>query len=110
MKLLHHKNYYGSVDVSTEDNCLYGKIEFINALVTYEAENIPDLKTAFIEAVDDYIATCEQQGYPPEKTCKGSFNVRIGSELHRNALICAKKQGINLNEFVKQSILKSVQT
>ena len=108
MKLFQHNGYYGSVDVSTEDECLYGKIEFIKALVSYEGENMKELKKSFIEAVDDYISTCKERGYEEEKTCKGSFNVRIGSELHRNALIYAKKKGINLNEFVRRSIEKSL--
>jgi len=108
MKLLQHKGCYGSVDVSVEDECLYGKIEFINALVNYEADNVAELEKAFIEAVDDYLVTCEEQGYEPEKSCKGSFNVRIGSNLHRSALIYAKDHGLNLNEFVKESIEKAI--
>jgi len=108
MKLLQHKGYYGSVDVSVEDECLFGKIEFINPLINYEGTSVTELEQAFKEAVEDYIATCSQRGYEPEKTCKGSFNVRIGSKLHRDALICAKNQGLNLNEFVKKSIEKAI--
>ena len=108
MKLLQHKGYYGSVEASVEDECLYGKIEFINALVNYEGETMPQLKKSFTESVDDYLATCKEQGYEPEKSCKGSFNVRIGSDLHRDALIYAKNHGLNLNEFVKQAIESSV--
>jgi len=109
MKLLQHKGYYGCVEVSIQDECLYGKIEFINALINYEGETMPELKKAFSEAVEDYLATCKAHGYEPEKSCKGSFNVRIGSDLHRNALIYAKNHGLNLNEFVKQAIESSVQ-
>lgn len=108
MKLLQHKGYYGSVEASVDDECLYGKIEFINALVNYEGETMPELKKAFTESVDDYLVTCKEKGYEPEKSCKGSFNVRIGSDLHRDALICAKNHGLNLNEFVKQAIETSV--
>ena len=42
------------------------------------------------------------------KPFKGSFNVRIGSDLHREAMMQAQDQGINLNEFVKQAIETSV--
>ena len=108
MKLLKHKDYYGSVEFSAEDSCLFGQIQFINALVTYEGESITEIDRSFKDAVNDYIITCEQLGHEPEKTCKGSFNIRIGSELHRDALICAKNMGMNLNEFVKNSIEKAV--
>ena len=108
MKLLQYKGYYGSVDVSIEDHCLFGKIEFIKALVNYEANTISDIEKEFQAAVDDYLETCKELGYKPETSCKGSFNVRIGSDLHKDALIAAKQQGLNLNKFVKESIKKAV--
>ena len=108
MRLLKHKGYYGSVEFSAEDNCLFGQIQFINALVTYEGESVAEIEQSFKDSVEDYIKMCKQLGYEPEKSCKGSFNVRIGSELHRNALICAKNMGVNLNEFVKYSIEKTI--
>ena len=37
-----------------------------------------------------------------------TVNVRIGPELHRNALIAAKERNLNLNEFVKRSIEQAV--
>ena len=51
-----------------------------------------------------FIPYCENFGREPAKPCKGSFNVRIGPELHRHALIAAKENNLNLNEFVKRSI------
>lgn len=77
MKSLKHKGYVGSSNISLEDNCLYGKIEFINDLVTYEGQTPEELKAAFIEAVDDYIETCKELEQAPEKPFKGSFNVRF---------------------------------
>lgn len=47
MKLLRYKGYYGSVEVSTEDNCLFGKLEFINPLVNYEGESVRELESSF---------------------------------------------------------------
>jgi predicted HicB family RNase H-like nuclease len=106
MKLLKHKDYYGSVEFSAEDSCLFGQIQFISALVTYEGESVTEIEQSFKNAVEDYIKTSEQLGYEPEKPCKGSFNIRIGSDLHRNALIRAKNMGLNLNEFVKNQLKK----
>jgi predicted HicB family RNase H-like nuclease len=110
MKLLKHKGYYGSVEFSSDDACLFGRIEFINALVSYEGESVAEIEKSFKASVDDYIETCKNIGYTPEKSYKGSFNIRIGSELHRNALIHAKNLGMNLNEFVKYSIEKAIHT
>ena len=108
MKLLQYKGYYGSIEASVEDDCLYGKLEFIDPLVNFEGRNVKELDDSFKEAVDDYLADCKKLGRNPEKPYKGSFNVRIGPDLHKKALITAREQNVNLNEFVKHSIEQAV--
>ena len=49
MKLLKHKDYYGSVEFSAEDSCLFGQIQFINALVTYEGESVAEIEQSILE-------------------------------------------------------------
>jgi predicted HicB family RNase H-like nuclease len=60
--LLQHRGYSGSIEASTKDNCLFGKLLFIHALVNYEGETIAELQAAFREAVNDYMATCQELG------------------------------------------------
>jgi predicted HicB family RNase H-like nuclease len=59
--LMQHKDYYGSVHFDDEDLIFHGKIEFIRALISYEATNAKGLKKSFEEAVDDYLATCQKE-------------------------------------------------
>ncbi|MNR36177.1 hypothetical protein D3C85_1540730 [compost metagenome] len=56
--LLQHRGYYGSIEASTEDNCLFGKLLFIRELINYEGETVAELQAAFRDAVDNYLATC----------------------------------------------------
>ena len=107
-KLMQYKGYYGSIDASPEDACLYGKLEFIAPLVSYEAETVPALVEAFHAAVDDFLATCEQQGQTPDTPCKGSFNVRVGHELHMQAVIAAREAGVSLNDFARRAIERQI--
>lgn len=102
--LLQHRGYYGSIEASTEDNCLFGKLLFIRALVNYEAETVAELQAAFCEAVDDYLATCQKSGHEPEVPCKGSFNVRVGHELHLAASLAANRQRMSLNDLTRQAL------
>jgi predicted HicB family RNase H-like nuclease len=107
-ELLTFKGYYGSISVSQEDECLHGRIVFIADLVTYEGDTVPELKKAFEAAVDDYLATCAEVDKQPLKSCSGTFNVRIGPELHMAALIAAKRADTSLNDFVKQAVSDKV--
>lgn len=101
---LSHKGYIGSVNYSAEDKCLYGKIEFINDLIMYDGDSVASIQAAFVDAVDSYIAFCAEQGKEPNQPFKGSFNVRIGETMHRQAAMEARKLGLNLNEFVKEAV------
>ena len=59
---LQYKGYVGSIETSTQDKCLFGKLLFIRALVSYEGQTVAELETAFREAVDDYLQTCPRLG------------------------------------------------
>ena len=106
--VLKYKDYIGSVSFSADDRVFHGKIMGINDLVTFEGENVDELENAFHESVDDYIQTCADTGKQPEKTYKGSFNVRVPVELHRDAAITAQENSVTLNDFVKSAICYAV--
>ncbi|RKX34925.1 MAG: toxin-antitoxin system HicB family antitoxin [Verrucomicrobia bacterium] len=109
MKPMQYRGYLGSVECNVEDNCLFGKILYINDLVNYEADSPAGLKQAYEEAVDDYLSTCGQLGKEPEKSFKGSFNVRVSPELHRKAAMQATVYEESLNEFVAQAVREKVE-
>lgn len=109
-KLLKYKGYYGSIETSMEDMVIHGKIECISDLVTYEANTLQELQSAFEEAVDDYLETCAVVGKSPDKTMSGTFNIRIGEELHKSAYLQAKKEGLTLNDFIKRSVEEKLST
>ncbi|MGY2377768.1 hypothetical protein ACW9IB_25010 [Pseudomonas sp. SDO524_S393] len=52
---LKYQCHSGSVETSVEDNCLYGRLLHIDALVSYEGQNRKELEIAFRQAVDDFI-------------------------------------------------------
>jgi len=106
--MLSHKGYFGSIHYNNDDRVFYGKIEFIRALASYEGKDADSLVEAFEEAVDDYLVTCVDQGVEPEKPFKGSFNVRIAPELHKQVAIAASQHGVSLNRFVAEALSQAV--
>jgi predicted HicB family RNase H-like nuclease len=108
MSKITYKGYTGTIEASIEDGCLHGKILFIDDLITYEGNTVDDIKTSFEEAVDHYLAYCEETGKPANKPYSGTFNVRVGQELHRKAVEVAYHQGMTLNDFVVQSIKSAI--
>src|SRR5690606_17910133 len=80
----------------------------INDLIMFDGNNVDEITSAFHNAIDDYLDFCAQRGKSPDQTFKGSFNVRTGPSVHRQAAIAAKKQGVSLNEFVTRAIERSL--
>lgn len=104
-----YKNHLGSVRFSAEDRVFYGKIEGIGDLVTYEGRSVDELITAFQDAVEDYAVLCKKVNKPVEKSYKGSFNVRIDPELHKQASKTSASMGLSLNQLVEEAIRKYIQ-
>ena len=103
-----YKGYIGSVEASEEDNCLYGKVLFINSFLSYEGRSLDELKTDFCYAVDDYLELCEEKGWEPEKPFKGSFNVRVAPEVHRALARAAALKGKSLNKYVSEVLSHAI--
>lgn len=108
--LLSYKNYNGSVEYSEEDECLYGKVVGLKSLISYEGASVQELKKAFEEAVDEYLADCQERRLEPEQPYKGSFNVRISPDLHRRIAVYAIQHGKSLNSAVEEAIGNMVQS
>lgn len=108
MNTLKYKGYIGSVAYSEPDKVFFGKIEGIDGLVNYEGESVAELTAAFEEAVDDYLAFCDDHNLKPEKSYSGTFNVRIAPMVHREIANRAAELGITINAFVKKALADAV--
>jgi predicted HicB family RNase H-like nuclease len=106
---LTYKDYIGTVEYDADNELFFGTIQGIHDLVNFEGTSVKELKSAFEEAVDDYLETCEALGKTPNKTYKGSFNIRVTTELHRKAALIAAKKKVTLNVFVKWALAYAIE-
>ena len=107
--LMEYKGYHGKVEFSGEEKLFVGRVIDIDGTITFTGASVGELEKALHSAVDGYLEWCEQIGKAPAKEYKGSFNVRIASELHRDAALLAAENGITLNQFVAEAIREKLQ-
>ena len=69
---MEYKNYIGSVAFSEADGVFFGKVMGIRALISYEGTTAKELVKDFHNAVDDYLALCEEAGTEPERAYRWS--------------------------------------
>ena len=107
--LLSYKNYNGTVEYSKEDNCLYGKVVGLKSHLSYAGDSIRELEADFQKVLDEYLKDCEELAAQPEQPYKGTFNVRISSDLHRAIAIYAIEHDKSLNAAVEEAIQRMVE-
>ena len=101
---IEYKGYVGSVEFSESDEVFFGQVQGIRSLISYEGTNAKELIKDFHEAVDSYLEMCMAEGIEAEKAYKGSFNIRISPELHKQIAVCAMSNQISLNSLVEKAI------
>lgn len=52
---LKYNGHTGSTEASVEDNCLFGRVLYIDSLVSYEGQTEEELEQDFRQAVDDFL-------------------------------------------------------
>lgn len=60
LNILEYKGYFTKIHYSAEDSILYGKIEEIPGLVSFESVSAKDIVQEFHNAVEDYIMAMEE--------------------------------------------------
>lgn len=98
------KGYSARIEYDDEDGILFGQIAGIRDGVGFHADNVEDLRTAFREAVDDYLETCARIGKEPQKPYSGKMMFRVSPEVHRKAALAAELSGKSLNQWAEEVI------
>lgn len=104
-----YKGYLGTIEPDLESGTLFGKLAFIRDLVTYEAGDLKTLEQEFQTSVDSYLEDCAELDKTPDTPCKGSFNVRVGHELHMAASLAASRTNISLNDLTRQALSEYIE-
>lgn len=102
MKTLHYKGYQASVEF--EDNALFVKVLHIEDLLVAQVDKASEAEAAFIRLVEAYFQDCAEEGRAPGQPFKGSFNVRLTPELHKQVAMRAADEGVSLNRWIVQTI------
>ncbi len=100
MNTITHNNYVALVEFDEEAGFFHGEVMNLRDVITFEGTSVTDLKKAFADSVDDYLAFCIERGEEPEKPYSGQFVVRVEPPLHRAVVTAAKKAGVSLNKWV----------
>jgi predicted HicB family RNase H-like nuclease len=107
MNAMNYKGYAARIEFDGEDEIFVGRIAGIADVIGFHADTVNGLKEAFQEAVDDYLATCEELGRSPHKPYSGKVMFRINPDIHARAAQAAELAGKSLNEWAGEVLDKA---
>ena len=108
MTVLNHKGYLARIEFDPDDEIFVGHVAGVDDIIGFHADTVQDLKTAFREAVDDYLASCSAAGKPPNKPYSGRVMFRVAPELHAQAALAARVAGKSLNQWAEEALREAV--
>ncbi len=108
MRHIEYKNYIGSVEVDVENKTLYGKVQGIADLISYQGKDVVELIKDFHEAIDEYIEDCKTLGKEPGKPFAGKIILRTSPEMHAAITLASKNAGVNVNTWLNLLVSKEV--
>jgi predicted HicB family RNase H-like nuclease len=65
--MMEYKGYVGKVEFDDEAGIFHGEVINTRDVVTFQVLSVAELKMAFKESVEDYLAFCASRGEEPDK-------------------------------------------
>lgn len=106
--MMEYKGYIGKVEFDDEANLFHGEVINLRDVITFAGETVQELRQAFEESIEDYLAFCAERGEEPERPFSGTFTVRISPELHRAIAVRAKLSNKSLNSWLGEVLAGTV--
>lgn len=100
MNVMNYKGYAARIEYSDEDQLLIGHVAGIRDMIGFHAQSVPQLRSAFEEAVDDYLDTCARLGREPQKAYSGKLSLRLEPTLHASVAQKAELADKSINQWV----------
>src|SRR5438445_13007421 len=107
--MMEYKGYAGRVEYDDEAVVFHGKSINSRDVITFQGSTVAELRKAFRDSIEDYLAFCNERGEEPDKSFSGQFVTRLSPDLHRRINIAATLSGKSLNAWVTEQLENAVQ-
>jgi predicted HicB family RNase H-like nuclease len=105
--MMEYKGYLSRIEFDDEANIFHGEVINIRDVITFQGKSVDELRKAFEDSVEDYLAFCAERGEEPDKPFSGRFTVRLSPEQHRKVLLAAEKAGKDIEVWVEEALTQA---
>ena len=102
--MMEYQGYVATVEYDDSVERLHGRVVNTGSypIATFEATDVRHLRAEFERSIDEYLASCREDGVEPAAPFSGKLQLRLGSELHRRVALAATESGQSINSWISQ--------
>ena len=102
--MMEYQGYLATVEYDDSVGRLHGRVVNTGSypIATFEATDVQELRAEFERSIDEYLASCREDGVEPAAPFSGKLQLRLGSELHRRVAQAAAESGQSINSWISQ--------
>jgi len=100
---MRYKGYLSRIEFDDEATIFHGEVINIRDVITFQGTSVDELRKAFEDSVEDYLAFCAQRGEKPDKP----FSGRFAAEQHRRVVLAAEKSGEGVERWVAEALTQA---
>ncbi len=108
MNMMEIDGYKAKIEYDPERDQLRGEIIGLNGSADFYGKSLASLRKEFKNSLKVFLQVCEEEGINPRKEYSGKFNLRISSKLHREIAARAIATDKSINQWVSETLNKSV--
>ena len=107
---MEYKGYIAAIEYDDSEDLFYGHVvnSGTSSIATFAASDVGGLKREFRISIDEYLASCEEDGIEPQKPFSGKLNLRLGSDLHHRVTLASIEDGLSLNAWIREALDEKV--
>jgi predicted HicB family RNase H-like nuclease len=106
--MIQYKGYLARVEFDDEMNIFHGEVINTRDVITFQGRSVEELKKAFEDSVDDYLAFCAERSEEPDKPFSGRLTVLLSPDQHKKVVLAAEKAGKNVNTWITETLTHAV--
>jgi predicted HicB family RNase H-like nuclease len=106
--MMEYKGYLARIEFDDEANLFHGEVINIRDVVTFQGQSVDELRQAFEDSVEDYLAFCAERGEEPNRPFSGQLTVRLSPEQHRRVILAAEKAGKDVERWIAEVLEQAV--
>ena len=107
---MEHRGYRGVVIFDDEGGLLHGEVVDTRDVITFQGSSVSEIRQAFMDSVDEYLAVCSERGRQPDRPYSGRIALRLPPRVHRAATAAARTQGKSLNAWLAEVVGRELRT